>query len=448
MRGEKNYLMSQKQLNRFHVLSMVIANKMTNSEAAESLSLSVRQIIRLKKGVFNQGPSFLIHKNKKLKPAHAFSDAFIQKIVSLKVSERYSDSNFLHFKDLLADNENISLSYSALYRILTKAGIKSHRKHRMLKKHHRRKRKAKEGLLVQIDASSHHWFKTDKTYALHGAIDDATGKILALYLAKNECRQGYFEIIRHIVSNYGIPSSLYTDRHTIFRSPIADKLSIEQQLAGQKAKDTQFGRAMKELGINIISARSPQAKGRIERLWETLQDRLTVEFQLAAVSSIEQANQFFISYIPKFNARFALKAADPLCAFRAVSENLSLDNILCVKESRILDNGLVFSFYNRHFQIAADSNNLIHPKSKVQVLVSPKFGVRAQYGENVYEVIPFIKAKKQGNVTSSNTKSKAYIPPDDHYFKYGSSSWSKLSFDDNDHDILKMLEKIFLTKYA
>ena len=127
-------------------------------------------------------------------------------------------------------------------------------------------------------------------YSLHGAIDDATGKIVGLYMTKNEYLQGYFETTRQILLNHGIPVSIYSDRHAIFLSTKADKLTVEEQLEGKVCNDTQFGRAMKELGTTIILARSAQAKGRIERLWETLQSRLPVEFQIAGISDTDQAN--------------------------------------------------------------------------------------------------------------------------------------------------------------
>ena len=447
MRGEKYFLMSQTQLNRYHVISMVIDKKMTNSEAADCLGLSVRQIIRLKKGVIKEGPYSLIHKNKGRKPSHAFSEEFINKIVALKKSDKYLNANFLHFQELLQEHEDIYISYNALYKILTNAGIKSPKKQSKRKSHHRRKRKPKEGQLIQIDATPHDWFGTGKKFDLHGGIDDATGKIVGLYMTKNECRQGYFETVRYMINNYGLPVSLYTDRHTIFRSPKADKLTIEEQLAGKVAKNTQFGRAMKELGVTIIPARSPQAKGRVERLWNTLQSRLPIEFKIAGITTIEQANEFLPSYIAKFNDKFSVSPADTIAVFRPVAEDLNIDNILCVKETRIIDNGAVFSFYNRHFKVAAGTQSQIYPKSKIKVLVSPKFGVRAQYDNHVYDVIPFIKPKKK-KVKKNNSKPNTYNPGNEHYFKYGHKAWPKLTFEDSNRDILKMLEKIFLTKYA
>lgn len=447
MRGEKHYLMSQKQLNRYHVISMVIDNKMTNHEAAICLGLSVRQIIRLKKGVYKEGPSFLIHKNTGCKPSHAISQDLAKKIVSLKQSDTYKDANFLHFMELLQEHEGITISYNPLYNILTKAGIKSPKKHRKTKKHHRRKRKPKAGLLIQMDATPFDWFGTVQNYTLHGAIDDATGNVVGLYITNNECLQGYFEITRQLLDSFGIPVSIYADRHTIFRSPKADKLSIEDHLAGKSANYTQYGRALNQLGIYLIAARSPQAKGRVERLWNTLQSRLPVEFKLAGITNVKGANEFLTYYIPKFNEKFSVISSDLESAFRSVPANICVDNILCVQKSRVIDNGSVFSFYNRHYQVIA-SNNItpIPVKSTVNVLVSPTFGIKVLYKDNYYEAIPFIKHKKQHKLKKS--VSKNYIPPDHHYYKYGRKLWPKLTFEDSDQDILHLLEKIFLSKYA
>jgi hypothetical protein len=152
-------------------------------------------------------------------------------------------------------------------------------------------------MLVQIDASPHEWIIGGELFTLHGAIDDATGEILALFFTPNECMEGYFEIIRQIVKNYGIPMSLYCDRHTIFVSPNDGKLSIEDQLKGKTVNLTQFGRAMEELGITIIKANSPQAKGRIEKLWDTLQSRLPVEFKIRGIDTMEAYMPFYRSLL-------------------------------------------------------------------------------------------------------------------------------------------------------
>ncbi|VBB06112.1 integrase catalytic core [Lucifera butyrica] len=430
-------------------MQKLVDGDFTLAQAASSLGLSNRQVIRLKKGFIQEGPAVLIHKNTNCKPAHALGDELAAKIISLKQSELYRDANFLHFQELLSRHENITISYSALHSLLTKAKIQSPKKRRRFKPHRRRKRKLQEGLLIQMDATPFEWFGSGDKYALHGAIDDATGKIVGLYLTKNECLMGYWEVTRQIVLNHGIPVSLYTDRHAIFLSTVATRLSVEDQLAGKVINDTQFGRAMNELGITIIPARSPQAKGRVERLWETLQSRLPIEFKLAGISTIDQANEFLLKYIPLFNQMFAVEPVNAVSAFRTVSSKLNIDTVLCVKLTRSVDAGGVFSFYNKHFKvITKPSLPLLPPKAKISVLVSPHIGIAVEWKLQLYPVLPYIKPVKKEPVAPSSKQKSTWRPPDSHYYKYGHTLINKVSFEDTDKDILAMLESIFLCKYA
>jgi transposase len=446
--NEVRYLMSQKLLNRYSVISRLIEGSITTLEAAESLGLSERQIKRLKKGVMEEGPAFLIHKNTGRKPVHAISDDLAKKIIELRNHENYKDANFLHFQELLEEYEGITISYKPLYSILTKAGFKSPKKRRKVKPHNRRKRKSQEGLLIQMDATPFAWFGNNEIFALHGAIDDATGKIVGLYLTKNECLQGYFEVTRQILLNHGVPASIYADRHSIFRSPKADKLSIEEQLAGKVVNDTQFQRAMRELGVTIIPARSAQAKGRVERLWDTLQSRLPVEFKIAGITNVGDANEFLARYIPLFNEKFAVEPENPQSAFTPVKQGICIDNILCFKQLRTIDNGGVFVFKGGHFQPVSNGKIVSIPaKSQVNVLISPIFGVKVQFKNVVYDVVPFIKPKKKANPNPTKEKN-TYRPPEDHYYKYGKDLWPKLSFAESNNEIIQMLEEIFLQKYA
>lgn len=448
MDNEVRYLMSQKQLNRFAVISKVIAGYLTNAEAAASLGMSERQIIRLKKGVKAYGAAFLIHKNTHRKPAHALDDDLVHKIIVLKQSEEYKTANFLHFQELLERQEGIKISYSALHAKLTQANIQSPKKRRRFKPHRRRKRKEQAGLLIQMDATPFAWFGGAEMFCLHGAIDDATGRIVGLYLTKHECLHGYWEITRQMVRRHGIPVSIYADRHAIFLSRNAGKLSVEDQLAGKVVHDTQFGRAMSELGVTLIPARSPQAKGRVERLWATLQSRLPVELAIARISTVDQTNAFLASYIDAFNDRFAVAPANAESAFRALPGNIDIDTVLCVKMKRVVDSGAVFSFYNRHFILTTANQALLPPpKSTVTVFVSPRFGIKAQYHNTVFETLPYIKPAKVSKPQQPAIQ-KPWTPPDSHYYKYGHSLVKKVSFEDSDRDILCMLEDIFLGKYA
>ena len=229
----------------------------------------------------------------------------------------------------------------------------------------------------------------------------------------------------------------------------AGKLSLEDQLGGKVVNDTQFGRAMNELGITLIAARSPQAKGRVERLWDTLQSRLPIVFALAKITTIDQANDFLVSYIESFNLQFAVVPIDSLCAFRPVPPDLDLDSILCIKMNRVLDAGAVFSFYNRHFVLQPGKKRMeLPPKAAISVLISPHFGIRAQYKHTVFDVLPYIKEARCTEERISGRKNSLWSPPDSHYFKYGHSLVKKLTFEDNNYDILHLLEDIFLKKYA
>ena len=449
MNNEVRYLLSEKQLNRHTVLESLVMGRLTIAQAASSFGVSERQIIRLKKGFIQEGPASLIHKNRNRKPSHALDKDLAAKIVSLKQTVFYQDANFLHFQELLERNENIKISYSALHSLLTNANIKSPKKRRRFKPHRRRKRKSQEGLLVQMDATPFAWFGTNEKFALHGAIDDATGKIVGLYLTKNECLLGYWEVARQIVLNHGVPVSLYTDRHAIFLSTAAAKLSVEEQLAGKLLNDTQFGRAMRELGITIIPARSPQAKGRVERLWETLQSRLPVEFKIAGVSTIDQANAFLANYISLFNATFAIDPEKAESAFRPLSPKLNIDTVLCVKLTRSVDAGGFFSFYNRHFKvITANDLPVLPPKAKVHVLISPYLGIAIEFKGCLFQVLPYINPAKAGKSALPANRKSTWTPPDSHYYKYGHSLIRKVTFEDTDKDILEMLELIFLCNYA
>jgi transposase len=414
---------------------------MTISEAAEILDLSERQVKRLKKGVKEYSEAFVIHKNRGRKPKHALSDEVKNLVVSLKNSEKYSKANFSHFQELLEEFEVISLSKSSVYRILVTNGLTSPKKHSKVKHHHRRKRKPQRGMLVIIDASPHAWFFNNEECSLHGAIDDATGEILALFFAPNECLEGYFQLIKTVISNNGVPLAVYTDRHTIFRSPKADKLSLEDELNGKTIKATQFGRAMAELGINLIWAKSAQAKGRIERLWETLQSRLPVELSIAGISTMEEANAFLATFIKKYNERFAVEPKDPQPAFRQLEAKVNLDYILCIKETRQVDNGSTFSYESRYYRMIRNGKVMpVIPKSKVIILKSPKFGLKVQYSGSIYDV-EALEALPKKEMPHKQPKKplKPVVPAENHPWRTKSVKLPVTVYDESDREILEAL---------
>jgi len=325
-------IMTREQIKRYHVIQKVIEKEITVKEATSLLDLSGRQILRIKKEVLEKGPQALVHKNTGCKPSRAIPDNMKEKIVSLKKSKLYIDANFTHFMELLEEKENIKISYTPLHKLLTSKGIKSPKKRRSKKeKHPRRERMKSKGMLVQIDATPYDWFGDGIKHSLHAAIDDATSDIVGAYIEKNECLNGYFEVTRQMLTSYGIPISMYSDRHSIFKSPKLDKLTIEEELAGKEINDTQYEKALKELGITLIPAYSPQAKGRVERLMETFQGRLITDFKVNGIITVEQANEFLPKYIKSLNEKFSVKAKNRKNSFRKLNKSISLDTILCIK---------------------------------------------------------------------------------------------------------------------
>ncbi|MCL2632858.1 MAG: ISNCY family transposase, partial [Coriobacteriia bacterium] len=381
--------MNDEQFRRLDLVKKSIAGFITEAEAAEKLGISKRQVQRLKKGVRENGEAAMIHKNTHRKPSHAIPDELKGKILVIRSKAGFKDANFKHFQELLETEYGITISYSSLYRLLKENNVASPKKRRRFKPHRRRKRRPQAGSMVQMDASPYDWLNTGKRYTLHGAIDDATGQVVGLFLCQNECMQGYHEVMRRMITVFGIPEAIYADRHTIFRSPNADKAKAEDAPPGIKAHETQFGRALNELGIQIIAARSPQAKGRIERLWETLQSRLPIVFRIQDITTLESANEYLRNYIFDFNSNFAVEPSDVDSAFLPLDAGSNLDYILCVKEIRTLDHGQVFSFQGKRLQIEkAPYSNYIPPKAKVTVMVSPYIGVMVSYLSYVFSTKP------------------------------------------------------------
>lgn len=382
------YLMlKQEEVKRANLINACIEGKCTVKEVAAILGLSERRVKQIKKEVKENGVKSIQHGNRGRKPKNTISNEIKDKILNLRSSYEYEISNFKHFQELLMEHEGIKISYSALYKILRNAGIKSPKKHRKPKLHHRRKRKICEGMMLQADGTPFDWFENGEQYSLHGFIDDATGKITGLYMCKNECLLGYLEVLRQTLENYGVPISLYPDKYSVFfpTKKADDHVTVEEQLNGRQKGITQFGRVMEELGIEMFPASSPQAKGRIERLWETLQSRLVTEFRIRKINNVDDANNFLIEYIPKYNSKFAVEAIDSNNCFLKLPKKYDLDELLCVRLERTIDNAGVFSINNNKFQIT-DTN--LPPKTKVQIYLSQKIGLRVKANNKIYNVQP------------------------------------------------------------
>jgi hypothetical protein len=275
---------------------------------------------------------------------HRLDDATRQRIIALAQST-YAGANYQHLRDLLEEREGIVVSRASVRRLVQP--LRPGEPGRKRPKHRRRrKRYAQEGMLVQIDGSPHAWLE-ERGPQLHlvAAIDDATGKLLAAVFREQEDRIGYFQLTQQVLTRYGRPLAFYHDQHEIFpkHRAVKETDALADQLAGRVAP-SQFGRLLEELEITSIAARSPQAKGRVERLFGTLQDRLVLELRLAGACTREQANAFLEQYLPRFNAQFAVPAAQEGSAYRPLLAGLKLEDLLCFKYERIVaaDNTVQF----------------------------------------------------------------------------------------------------------
>lgn len=388
---ERNIFLSQKEARRLYVIEQTIAGNLTIRQAAELLKLSCRQVKRLKKGVAISGAASLAHRNRGRKPKHAVTTEVRDTIVSLAIGI-YKDASCEQMAELLAEHHGIVVSPRSVRRILHAAGIPLKYARKPAKKRRSRERMPAAGMLVQADASPFAWFEErGPMAALHGIVDDATGKILALFFRPTEDLRGYFTALLQMLANFGAPRTFYSDRHTIFFSPKKDKLSIEEELAGKQVALTQFGRALSELNIGHTPARSPEAKGRVERLWETLQGRLVIELRLAGISDIEAANAFLPGFIAKFNARFGKEPAVLESAFAPCPAKDVLDRIVCLKYSRKASGGSTISFMGQTYQLLAKTGSVL-PLSrgaKIEVLTHLDGTLSALYNGKPYELRVF-----------------------------------------------------------
>ena len=290
----------------------------------------------------------------------------------------YAGFNDHHLCEKLCEVEGFSLSRETLRRLLRQAGLGSPRKRRAPAHRQRRLRSARIGELVQLDGSPHDWLqgRGPRLTAL-GMQDDATGKILAAQFFPSETAFGYLSLLRQLLRRHGVPLAFYGDRSGIFvRND--EFWTLQEQLAG-KRHTTQFGRALQQLGITFIAAQSPQAKGRVERLWGVLQDRLTSELRLAGASDLRSANLILQPFITDYNRRFARTARQTDLAWRPAPDNL--DRICCFVHERVVGNDNVVQWEGLRFQIPQQARRFSFAGAKVQLYQALDGRVSLYYGD-------------------------------------------------------------------
>lgn len=350
---------------RIEVLNRVVAGSLTAAEAGLLLGISERQARRLLSAYRAEGPRGIVHGNRGRRPARAVPDDVRDRVRALATG-MYAGVNHTHLAELLAEREGIALPRSTLSDLLREASIRSPRPQRRRSKHRsRRERYPQEGMLLQVDASHHDWLEgRGPRLALLAVIDDATGKVQAARFHLTEDARGYMYLLRDLCRKVGVPQALYSDKHTIFWP--TNGQTLQEQLAGRRSP-TQFGRAMAELGVQLIAAHSPQAKGRVERLWGTLQDRLVSELRLAGITTLEHANLFLPAFLARFNRSFAVPAVEPGSAYRPRRKAAELDHILCFKHERVVGKDNVVRLKEIPIQILPGPARVGYSKATVTI---------------------------------------------------------------------------------
>jgi transposase len=329
--------MSQRERQRFHLLQLVIKGALSLVQAAAVMKISYRHAKRLAARFRQRGAAGLIHGNRGRPAANRLPTALREKILSLSV-QRYGLFNDTHFAEQLAATEQIPVSRETVRQLRRAAGIAAKRPRRGKRHFKRRVRKAQEGVMLLWDGSPHHWFGQERAACcLMAAIDDATGKLLSAFFLPTECSWGYLCLLQRIVTHYGLPGSIYQDQHSCLRRNDSH-WSLEEELAGQQ-DPTQVGAVLAELGIQPLFALTPQAKGRVERLFGVLQDRLVAELALHGICSIPPANGFLQSYfIADYNRRFARQAAETTSAWRKAPAPSQLQPIISFRYPAVVAN--------------------------------------------------------------------------------------------------------------
>jgi transposase len=362
----KGLTLTTKEQTRLYIINMVLERRINVAEAAQLIGVSERHTWRLLAAYREEGAAALAHGNRDRLPANTTPPLVQERVIGL-TRERYLGVNHTHLTELLAEREGITLSRSTVRRLLVRAGLPSARHRRPPCHRYRRARMPQEGMLVQIDGSHHRWLEERGSWlTLLLAVDDATGTVPYALFREQEDTEGYFRLMKGIIQQKGIPLALYSDRHFVFRyNGKTDEVGKES--SSVKSPPTQFGRAMRELGVTQVFARSPEAKGRIERANGTFQDRLVAELRLAHACTLEEANTILGEFLPRFNERFGVPATQPEPVYRPVALGLDVDGVLCIKERRRVAKDNTVQYHGQTLQIFPEPERTSYARAHVEV---------------------------------------------------------------------------------
>jgi transposase len=414
MAGKDMIEMSQRELMRLHVIHKAIEGLLKQKEAAELLSLSNRQIRRLIKKVEEEGDRGIVHKSRG-KPSNRKLPKKIKDSAIELYRRKYMGFGPLLASEKLLEQDGITVNDETLRKWLIESGdwkkTRKGRKHRQW-----RPRKHHLGEMIQIDGSHHDWFEgRGPECVLMGYIDDATGKAYARFY-DYEGTKPAFDSFKRYAKKYGIPVSAYLDKHTTYKSPkkAAFPLYDEEPLS-------QFERAMKELGVKVKHAHSPQAKGRVERLFRTFQDRLVKEMRLREIKTVEEANKFLAEYLPRYNRKFEVKPKEKADLHRKIPKGLNLDGILCIKEERMLRNDFTISYKGKLYQI---KESIKAEKVTVQERINGKMLITNNGASLEFkEITERPEKQKEPRIVKKKITSS---PPSEHpWRKFNINGWKK-----------------------
>ncbi|MEW6003611.1 MAG: ISNCY family transposase [Nitrospirota bacterium] len=400
--------MRGRELKRLHVIYKLNEKKLNQQEASELLGLCVRQVRRISKRVLKEGDTGIIHKSRGKPSNRLFSEDLKNRAISL-YRGKYSDFGPTLANEKMEEIEGIKVSTQTLRNWLIGEGLwkqkRRQRKHRQW-----RERKGHFGEMLQMDGSHHDWLEgRGDELVLMAYIDDATNRVFARFY-EYEGTIPAMDSFKQYVKEYGAPMSLYLDRHTTYKSTA--KPTLEDEL-NNRGPMSQFERSMEEIGVKVKHALSPQAKGRVERLFGTFQDRLIKEMRLKGIKTKGEANKFLEYYLPLYNERFSFKAAREGDLHRGIPARLDIDKVLCIKTRRSVRNDFTIAHNKKLYQITEHINGkevIVEERTDGSMLITYN-GRSLKFKE--IDSRP-VKDKVTGLRAIESKTKKVHIPPKDH----------------------------------
>jgi len=438
---------------KYKVIKKVVNGQYSKERAELKLDLSRRQINRLVKSYKEKGKAAFLHGNKQRKPATTISNDVKEDILEL-YRTKYESFNVTHFTEKLDEIEDIQVSYTTVRNLLFENHLLSPRAQRKTRRakrdelkaleqqqkkltdeetnllvqldhidperaHPTKPRKKYSGELLQMDASEHDWLRTGTNIHLHGAIDNSTGTVVGASFDSQETLSGYYEVTRQFLTTYGIPYELLTDNRTVFN------YESKKNSPGEKSSLTQYGYACQTLGIELSTTSVPEAKGQIERLWNTFQDRLLNEMALKNIQTIDEANLFLKSYLPKYNQKFASQINDTKTVFEKLPQETNLKHILARFSERVIHSGHIIKFKNKEYHLYNQHEKILLPKkTKVLVIETLDEQLYVSHGDETFALVE-IPSHEEHSESFDEPKAQPkennrYIPPATHPWKKAS----------------------------